>query len=143
MDNPHTRITANAHETKALGREVARSIKQGVLLLHGDLGSGKTTFTQGFAEGLGITERLLSPTFIIVRRYELPSAGLLYHLDLYRVQHASQLAELGLDEMSTDTDSYIVVEWPEKMEKIPDRESLDIYFTVLADGNHEIRIEHN
>lgn len=94
MDHDHKIITESAAETAKVGETLAHELTDGgspsrILCLYGDLGSGKTTFTQGFARGLGITSRLLSPTFIIVRRYTIPgSEKFLYHIDLYRLRNA-------------------------------------------------------
>ncbi len=145
-------ITKNAQETTEFGRNLARELQEHrggdgatVLCLYGELGSGKTTFTQGFAKGLGITHRLLSPTFIIVRRYQLPknSSGFLYHLDLYRLQLDSELEELGLSEMFADSESFVVIEWAEKLTKNLPEKRMDISFTVDEQGRHRITLKSN
>jgi tRNA threonylcarbamoyladenosine biosynthesis protein TsaE len=112
-----------------------------ILCLYGQLGSGKTTFTQGFARGLGITSRLLSPTFIIVRRYDIPSSEqFLYHIDLYRLKNVTEMEELGLDEIFTDLRSYVVIEWAEKLGELLPKHRIDIRFTVVDYGKHKITI---
>ena len=75
MDINHEIITDSAQATAKVGEALAHGLAGRIICLYGDLGSGKTTFTQGFAKGLGIATRLLSPTFIIVRRYDIPSSG--------------------------------------------------------------------
>jgi len=88
-------ITSNSNQTKKLGEKFAKEIlKKGVNVvigLQGELGSGKTTFIQGFAKGLGIKEKILSPTFIIYKSYPLPTTNykLFYHFDCYRIQKSS------------------------------------------------------
>ena len=84
--------------------------------LVGDLGSGKTTFVQGLAMGLGIKERLISPTFILLREYQKPSGGNLYHVDLYRLEQVTKddLATLGILDFSKDKKNVILVEWADK-----------------------------
>ena len=82
-----------------------------ILLLEGDLGAGKTTLTQGLAKGLGVTEFVNSPTFVIINEYftgRLP----LYHMDLYRVEEEAQLYDLGVEEYFYGN-GVCVVEWPE------------------------------
>ena len=152
MDIPHTVITKSAQETAGVGQKLGRELSRGgthtgcvqdshpvcAVCLYGELGSGKTTFVQGFAKGLGITSRLLSPTFIIVRRYQIPqSQGFLYHLDLYRVEE-SDLEEFAISDILSDLNSFVVVEWAEKLGVWMPKKRLDIKFSVLSDGNHEI-----
>lgn len=140
MDIPRSIITKSAQETAGVGEEIGNKLKSPrVLCLYGELGSGKTTFVQGFARGLNITSRLLSPTFIIVRRYQIPqSHGFLYHLDLYRVEERD-LEELAISDILSDPDSFVVIEWAEKLEAWMPKKRLDIKFSVLSDGNHEIK----
>lgn len=146
MDYHQERITKTARETSAIGEELARSIVAGaedrrILCLYGELGSGKTTFTQGFARGLGIPSRLLSPTFIIVRRYGVPGNQLLYHIDLYRLGNEVATEELGLKEILTDPNVFVVIEWPEKLGSAQPQKRLDITFKTLEDGRHSIWIQ--
>lgn len=118
-----------------------RGLRPQILCLFGNLGSGKTTFTQGFAKGLGVTTRLLSPTFIIVRRYTIPSSeNLLYHIDLYRLKNTGQMKELGLDEIFTDPQSVVVIEWAEKLGDLMPAGRVDIRFNVLDNGSHKIEV---
>jgi tRNA threonylcarbamoyladenosine biosynthesis protein TsaE len=150
MDSDRSYITKSPAETAEIGAAFANTVtsawKSGnpdvpsLFFLYGDLGSGKTTFSQGFAGRLGITSRLLSPTFIIVRRYNLSDdTRYLYHLDLYRTHTARELDELGIDEIVSDRKSCVLVEWAEKFgNRIPGHRT-DIFFTVLEDGTHEIK----
>ena len=145
MDNHYEIITKNAEATSALGQKVARDLNREagphILALYGDLGSGKTTFTQGFAKALGVSHRLLSPTFIIVRRYDIPAVEkMLYHIDLYRLKNASEMEELGLSEIFADPAAYAVVEWAEKLEEDLPVPRTDIIFKVLSDGSHKISV---
>ncbi len=145
MDYNHPIITQNAQETSALGEKFAQYIESGavppVFCLYGNLGSGKTTFTQGIARGLGITSRLLSPTFIIVRRYDLVKHyKALYHIDLYRLNSVDDMEELGLSEIFIDPAAYVVIEWAEKLPELPQKR-LDIWFKALNDARHEITVK--
>ena len=82
-----------------MGREIGAKLKGGeVLALRGDLGAGKTTFIQGLAKGLGIRKTIVSPTFIIVRRYPVSDGRQFYHVDLYRLEEGigKELENLGL-----------------------------------------------
>lgn len=140
-------ISQSPAETAAVGQALATELKAAkgerdkatLICLYGDLGSGKTTFTQGFAKGLGIKSRLLSPTFIIVRRYEIPEISqFLYHVDLYRLNQPEDLADLGLAEIFAQAGTYVVIEWAEKLGTYMPHKRLDIRFSVLSDGSHEI-----
>lgn len=137
MDNSKTIITQNAKETIGLGEGIAKKrIK--TVCLYGELGSGKTTFIQGYAKGLGMTTRLPSPTYIIVRRYDIPKSNdFLYHIDLYRI---SNFEGLGLTEIFTDPHAIVVVEWSEKLGELLPKQRTNIRFSVLDDGRHKITI---
>ena len=99
MSSEQIIVTENFHQTQKLGEDIAGEIKSGgFLAFFGDLGSGKTTFVQGFAKGLGIKRRIISPTFIIVRTYLVKNATF-YHIDLYRTQSADDLLGIGLNQI--------------------------------------------
>lgn len=102
-------FTSSAEETKQLAAAIAELTRAGdLLLLAGDLGAGKTAFTQGFGAALGVTERITSPTFTLVSQY---SGRLeLNHLDVYRLDQVDEALDLGLAEM-LDEDSVTVIEW--------------------------------
>jgi tRNA threonylcarbamoyladenosine biosynthesis protein TsaE len=128
--------TKNAEETKELGRKVGsklgqkrkdreRRIQATVLALTGELGSGKTTFLQGLAEGLGIKKRIISPTFIIIRTYDksqntndlkVSELKTFHHIDLYRIEGniGDELKNLGMDEIFSDPANVVAIEWAEK-----------------------------
>lgn len=112
----------------------AEIIKKGsttpsVICLYGQLGMGKTTFVQGFAKGLGITTRLLSPTFIIVRRQKCTALDrFFYHLDVYRMNGKKALEELGIREIFENPDNISVVEWAERLEDLLPKRRIDVRF---------------
>ena len=109
--------TWSPQETFALGQRMGREARPGqVICLNGDLGVGKTVFTQGFAEGLGIGEPVNSPTFTILQQYEegrLP----LYHFDVYRVGDVSEMDEIGYEDCFYG-DGVSLIEWPTKIREI-------------------------
>lgn len=154
MDFDHPLTTTSPQETAQFGQELADYLKQSVIgkrkkgswsavvvCLYGDLGSGKTTFAQGLAKGLGITTRLLSPTFIIVRRYSLTErVRFLYHLDLYRLESIKGLRELGLSEILTDKNSIVLIEWADKLGDLLPKERIDVQLSVMEDGKHHISV---
>lgn len=132
-------ITGTAKETQEVGERLARTQKR-ILCLYGDLGSGKTTFAQGYARGLGITSRLLSPTFIIVRRYKISQMSFFYHIDLYRLHSQQEIEGLGIKEIFYDTHARIIIEWSERLKGLMPSARTDIYFKALQDGRHSISI---
>ncbi len=115
--------------TKKFGRELAKKIlKSGqgkkaiVVALSGELGAGKTTFTQGFAAGLGIKGRIQSPTFILMRNTKLPQLSNskfvnFIHIDAYRAD-SKDFLKLGFKEITTDSKNIILVEWADRLKKI-------------------------
>ena len=137
--------TENALETIVVARQVAEKCHVPVVIcLYGELGSGKTTFVQGFAKALGVTARLLSPTFIIVRRYQIPKKSeVLYHIDLYRTNSAKEVEGVGLAEIFSDPHAYVLIEWAEKLTKNLPEKRIDIWFTVHAKGEHHIKIRQS
>lgn len=107
----HRYELADLAETQALAARVAKQLRAGdVLILTGDLGAGKTTFTQALAKALGITAPITSPTFVLARHHNHPGEGLnLVHVDAYRITGADELASLDLETWLTD--SVVVIEW--------------------------------
>lgn len=142
-------IIANSFsETQILGKKYAQNIKnEQIICLYGDLGAGKTTFVQGFGEGLGVTKKIVSPTFIIMRTYELtnhPTKKYFYHVDLYRIENETDVEVLGLLEIMQDPESIVAIEWPEKIEDILPINRINLFFRYLDDDKREIVIEgHN
>jgi len=105
-------LSHGADETHAIGVQLGQCAEAGdVILLTGELGSGKTTLTQGIAQGLDVAERPRSPTFVMAAEYHgrLP----LYHLDLYRIDQEAELGELGLEEYLSG-EGVTVVEWADR-----------------------------
>lgn len=115
-------IIDGAEAMQKFGRDLARSLNIGdVVLLHGDLGAGKTTLTQGVAQGLGIEGPVQSPTFTLVREHEATDMRL-YHLDLYRLDDPDQLEDIGYEVFINPPDGVSLIEWPERAgDWLPDR----------------------
>ena len=138
-------ITNNLRETQKLAENLVKRLKKGdVLTLYGNLGSGKTTFVQGLARGFGIKKRIISPTFIIVRSYELKiknqkskiknanqNSKLFYHIDLYRIETQNDVKNLGIEEIVSGKD-IVVIEWAEKMQNLLPKKRWDVKFEDLG-----------
>lgn len=136
-------ISHNPQETQQIAKKLAQKYRQGkVLALIGPLGAGKTTFTQGFAQGLKIQNRLISPTFVLMRQYQLPQnpQGKLFHIDLYRLDNISQIDDLGLSEIFANPKNIVLIEWAEKLKKLPEN-TVTISFKTLSANSREIEIE--
>ena len=118
--------TRSPGETQAAGREFANHLKPGdVLALHGELGSGKTTFVQGLALGLGIHRQVSSPTFNLIHEYGTPPR--LYHFDCYREQSIEKWRELGIVEYF-DVGVIAALEWAENIEPLLPARAIHLKF---------------
>ncbi len=125
-------------QTKNFAIEMAREIfntrfkkNQAVILaLKGNLGSGKTTFTQGFLRGLGIKKKITSPTFVIAKRYTLHATRYksVYHIDCYRIKKSQELLILGIKEIFDNSKNIVLIEWPERISKILPKERINLKF---------------
>lgn len=141
MVNDKIYITKSEEETFQVGQEIASQWTSPVIvLLRGELGAGKTVLTRGFCSALGLEDLSLvhSPTFSLVNQYETPS-GLLFHIDLYRLDSSKEQYSIGLDEILGDS-GFVVIEWPEKLQ-IPVSEFLLIDFKVQDDDSRELSLK--
>ena len=130
MIEKHKIISKSPEYTFALGKQIGESVAPGsVLTLVGDLGVGKTVFTQGLAEGLGISDAVNSPTFTIVQIYEEGRIPM-YHLDVYRIGDISEMDEIGYEDYFYG-DGVCLIEWANLIEEL------------LPERYVEIRIEKN
>ena len=131
-----THTTSSEAETAAVGRDLARDLRPGaVVLLSGPLGAGKTAFVRGLAEGLGCdADAVSSPTFTIIQEYR--GAVTLQHVDLYRLSPA-EVDELGLDDLFED--HVAAIEWPERWRRAPP-DSVRVLIEILAGDERRITI---
>ncbi|MBL4644606.1 MAG: tRNA (adenosine(37)-N6)-threonylcarbamoyltransferase complex ATPase subunit type 1 TsaE [Candidatus Pacebacteria bacterium] len=111
-----------------------------VVALHGDLGAGKTTFAQSMARALGITESVVSPTFLIQKRYSLEGQVFsnVIHIDAYRLKSAEQLEVLDWEELTNDPSNLILIEWPENITDLLAPETKHIYFEYIDEVTRSI-----
>jgi tRNA threonylcarbamoyladenosine biosynthesis protein TsaE len=168
IQNMKTITTNSFSETQKFAEDYARSLKGGqILCLFGDLGYGKTTFVQGLAKGLGITGKIISPTFIIMRSYKITDGVILgrsspkknddtrinskldsgqaimtaktfYHIDLYRINNEEEIIDLGLLDILSDSDNVVAIEWPEKMGKLLPEKRIDVRFEYIDENKRKI-----
>lgn len=121
MLNSHS-TTTNEKKTRDIGRTLATHLLPGdILLLHGELGAGKTTLVKGIAEGLGVKDEITSPTFTLMNVYEIKSEIVgrenqhLIHIDTYRLEEPQELLDIGVTDYLGASDTICIIEWPEKI----------------------------
>ncbi len=150
-----THITKSAKDTQKLGENLAKEIllsrtsqktvasargfgepKATVLALRGNLGAGKTTFLQGFAIGLGIKEKVLSPTYVVMKHFNI-----FYHFDCYRLKDEKDVLELGWKEIISNPKNIVAIEWPERIKKALPKNIIKINFKTLTENKREIKLK--
>ncbi|HSH24433.1 MAG TPA: tRNA (adenosine(37)-N6)-threonylcarbamoyltransferase complex ATPase subunit type 1 TsaE [Massilibacterium sp.] len=129
-------LTSSTEETMRFAEKIGKAVQPGtVIVLEGDLGAGKTTFTKGLALGLGITRVVNSPTFTIIKEYHgrIP----LYHMDVYRLENSEE--DLGFDEYF-EGDGVTVVEWASKIQDQLPPHYIEITITRMGEDKRKINI---
>jgi len=133
-------ISHSPGQTQRLGARLAAHLEPGdQVLLEGTLGSGKTVFAQGVAQGLGITEPVTSPSFTLIREYRegrLP----LFHIDLYRIGSLAEVEALGLEEYLLDA-GVALVEWPDRAMALFPPYRLEVHLSIVAETKRDVRLE--
>ena len=131
--------THGEEETIELGRRIAATLpRRAVVLLIGNLGAGKTTLAKGIISGLGVgeVEDVTSPTFTLIHEY---GEGRVYHIDLYRLERAEEVATLGLDEIF-DREAVVLIEWGERFPELMPAERMEIRLEAVGDEARRIEI---
>ena len=124
-------------ETQSFAADLANFLPTGIVIaLIGNLGSGKTTFTQGFAKGFGINEHVGSPTFKLVSEYD-GKKGKLIHVDAYRLQGIEDFLNIGGEDILGDPRAIILIEWGDKLESILPPDAIRISFKRVLDLENE------
>jgi tRNA threonylcarbamoyladenosine biosynthesis protein TsaE len=143
-------ITKSEKETEKLGKEFGKKIlkeKPGktakILFLEGDLGGGKTTFLKGFARGLGIKEKILSPTFILIRKFQISNSKFqnFYHIDCYRIEKPREFLNLGFKKIIKNPKNIVAIEWANRIHQIIPKKVLQIKFKILNKNQRQITIK--
>jgi len=136
-------FTSTPFQTKKAGKLLAEEIlkskpgkKAFVIGLVGDLGGGKTTFLQGFSRGLGIKGRVLSPTFIIMRRFNN-----FYHVDCYRIKKPQELIDLGLKKIMANPKNIVAIEWADRVRQIMPSSAIWVNFEFINEKKRKIVIK--
>ncbi|PKL72132.1 tRNA (adenosine(37)-N6)-threonylcarbamoyltransferase complex ATPase subunit type 1 TsaE [Candidatus Kuenenbacteria bacterium HGW-Kuenenbacteria-1] len=140
-------ISKSSLETHKIAKKLIKELKPGnVLTLEGNLGSGKTCFTQGLAQALGIKKIITSPTFSLLKIYPIKHMGKikkLYHFDLYRIYNGKELLDLGFNEILEKKDGIIVIEWAKRAQKILPKKTININFKFINENTRVIKIKNN
>ena len=140
-------ISNGSAQTKKLGEALAKEISRTqsqnqafVLGLKGDLGGGKTTFLQGLAKGLGIKEKITSPTFVLMKRFGLKGAYKnFYHLDFYRLSGAKEILPLGFAEIISNPENIVGIEWIDRIKGFSFKDILMIEFEFIEKDKRKIK----
>ncbi|MBI2676767.1 MAG: tRNA (adenosine(37)-N6)-threonylcarbamoyltransferase complex ATPase subunit type 1 TsaE [Candidatus Yanofskybacteria bacterium] len=116
-----------------------------VLGLEGELGAGKTTFVKGFAKGLGLKNKISSPTFVLIKSYnlKLTTYNNLFHIDAYRLKDHEDLIRLGIKEIFSNPKNLILIEWSDRVRKILPKNYLRIHIDHIDENERKIVIEND
>ncbi len=130
-------FSRSPEQTRRIGMRLGALLDAGdVISLQGDLGAGKTTFTQGIAQGWGSLDPVSSPTFILVNQYRRADGEKLFHLDAYRLDSAPEAEELDLDSMLVE--GALIVEWPERLGGLLPPDHLRIRFEHITEEHRRM-----
>lgn len=136
-------ISKSLEDTKFFAKDFAKKLKPGqTVLLFGDMGAGKTTFTKSVIQSLGFNGVVTSPTFTLVNQYKAKDF-FIFHFDMYRLEDINEAYEIGLDEMLLDKNAIKIVEWPEKATDILPKDALKLYIKVLGDNTRSFCLEED
>ena len=130
-------LSTKPKTTQNLARKLAKNPPSRIFALVGDLGSGKTTFTQAFLRALGVRGKITSPTFLIFKSYNLKSKiyKTAYHIDCYRLNNPEELLSLGLKKILADPKNIILIEWADRIKKTLPKKG--VFWVDFAYGNQE------
>ena len=141
-------ISKNIKNTNKIAQKFLESLKfdktmATVVGLYGDLGVGKTAFTQAIAKILNVKKKVNSPTFVIIKRYQLKNDKYknLFHLDAYRLKNEKELLHLGWEEIISNKEHLVFIEWPENIIKAMPKKHHKIYISHTKEGHRKFEIK--
>lgn len=133
-------FSRSPEQTRRIGMRLGAALQAGdVICLQGELGAGKTTFTQGLAQGWGSLDSVSSPTFILVNQYRRADGAQLFHLDGYRLDSVPEAEELDLDSMLAE--GALIIEWPERLGNLIPAENLWINLDHISDEHRQMNFK--
>lgn len=144
-------LLKNQSDIKKFSEDFLKNLPQEnlaqIVLLSGNLGAGKTTFTQALAQTLGVKETVNSPTFVIMKIYKLGKSQFskdwkhLIHIDAYRLENSEELKNLGWEEIISKKENLVVLEWPEKVQGILSKGAIKINFEFIDENTRRVFVK--
>jgi len=137
-------LSTSTEDTKKLAGSIAKKLKPGaVLALYGELGAGKTAFTNFLVKALGFVSRVQSPTFVVLRKYlgGRNAIKVINHIDLYRLTNRKEIDYLGLEEILSEPGSISIIEWPELIEDLLPPNTMKIKFEHVGEFERKINVQ--
>jgi tRNA threonylcarbamoyladenosine biosynthesis protein TsaE len=142
------KVLRTKEDTKDLAKEILQKIQETkkdtatVLGLYGNLGAGKTTLTQCIADELSVKERVLSPTFVIMKIYQIDFVGFknLVHIDAYRIENIKEILHLGFEEIIKNKENLVIVEWPERIIDVMP-EHIKVKMEIVTEDERKVLVE--
>lgn len=145
-------VSKSIKETQKIAADLAGKVikvKRGaVIALEGELGAGKTTFIQGFSKALGIKSKIKSPTFVLMKKYEIETKDkgqetkFLYHLDCYRIRDEKDLKIFELKEIFEESHNIVLVEWAERIKRIFPKKHIIVHIDHISKNVRKIKIDN-
>ena len=126
-------------EAPIIAKEIIQNSSSKIILFHGDMGVGKTTLIKEICKILGTEDLISSPTFSIVNEYITSNNETIFHFDFYRIDNEEEAYNIGVDDYF-DSNHWCLIEWPSVVENLLPLENVNVYLTVLEDGQRNIQI---
>jgi len=148
-------LSTSPSQTRKIGQNLAKKFsklfkkKALIIGLEGDLGGGKTTFLKGFAKGLKIRKKILSPTFVVMKKFRItkdakkiaPQFRYFYHIDCYRIKKTKEILALGVGEIISDPQNIVIIEWADRIKGILPKDRISIKFQFINKNTRKIAID--
>ncbi|MEN8125265.1 MAG: tRNA (adenosine(37)-N6)-threonylcarbamoyltransferase complex ATPase subunit type 1 TsaE [Bacteroidota bacterium] len=130
----------NLNQVPIIAKEIISSAKHKILLFYGEMGSGKTTLIKEIVKQLSAIDKASSPTFSLVNEYHTKKGEKIYHFDFYRIENEEEAYDIGIEEYFY-SNSWCLIEWPEKVENLLPLESVAIHLTINSNNTRTIQIK--
>ena len=131
--------TYDLNEISVIAKDVIANVKHKIILIYGEMGSGKTTLIKEIIKQLGVEDTVNSPTFSLVNEYHSLKGDIIYHFDFYRIDNEEEALDIGIEEYFYDN-HWCFIEWPNKVENLLPLESVAIHLTINQNNKRTIQI---